>query len=101
MDWTARINEKLEELGLYPDVEAFDVSDLRDHIVLTDTQEVTVYKSAEGCYRWLSMVERHDDEHETFDAVGQALHPQIVEDVQVSEDSGRWRVNHTIPDDEA
>ena len=76
--WLERINAKLDDLGLYPEVEAFDVSDLADHIVLVDTHEVTVYKSAEGCYRWISSVDKQDDEHETFDAVGQALHPNLV-----------------------
>ena len=93
-DWTARINEKLDELGLYPDVEAFDISDLGGHIVLVDTQECVVYKSAGGVYRLLTTVERYDDEHEQFDAVGQALYPNMVEDVQVYEDSGMWRVDH-------
>lgn len=100
--WIERINERLEELGLYPEVEAFDISDLAGHIVLVDTQETTVYKSAEGVYRLLSLIKLDDeeDEHEMFDRVGQAIHPNIVEEVRVYEDSGLWRVDNRFAVDD-
>lgn len=98
MDWIARINAKLEDLGLYPDVEAYDISDLAGHLVLVDTQEAVVYRSAEGVYRLLASVEPDDDEHETLDLVGQALYPNLVEEVRVYEDSGLWRVDHLLPE---
>lgn len=102
MLWIEKINAHLDELGLYPDVEAFDVTDARGHIVLVDTQESTVYTSAEGCYRALSLVEPGEDARATWEAVCQALSPNIVHDMAVIEDCGLWRQDpQQIADEEA
>ena len=89
--WIEKINDKLDQLGLYPDVEAYPVQDARDHLVLVDTQEVTVYTSHEGVYRLLRLVEPAGDERETYEAVGHALHPTIVENMRVVQDADGWR----------
>lgn len=100
MDWTDQINKRLSDLGLYPEVAAYDISDLGGHIVLVAPAEVGVYKSAEGCYRFLAQVEPADD---LYEQVVHALHPNRVHDVQVieDEDSGHWRQDPQVPIDEA
>ena len=101
MDWIDRINKQLDALGLFPDVEAFNVRDMPDHIVLVDTQLVTVYQSAEGVSRLLAGVERQDDEHDTLDQIGYALYPNLVEDIWVIEDHGLYRRDPQQPAEEA
>jgi hypothetical protein len=99
-DWTARINNELEALGVSPEMEAFEIQDATDHIVLIDTHDITVYRHAEGVHRVLSGLDPGEDERATYAAVYQALLPHIVLDMRVfQDDHGCWRVDHAQPED--
>lgn len=96
MDFIEAINDKFKVLGIYPEVEAFPISDLQDHVVLVDTQDTTVYHSHEGCYRWLALVD--DDCEDPFEAVMQALHPNQTEIKAYMEENGEYRQDHEAMD---
>lgn len=97
MDFTAAINARFAELG-FDDLDAYDIADLGGHIVITDTQIVSVYRSAEGVYRWLQTVPEREDL--TLDDLYQAIHPNLVEDIGVVYDGGFWRQDQTAIDEE-
>jgi hypothetical protein len=100
MDWTKRLNEQLEALGLYPDVEVVDIVDLHHHIALVDTQEVTVYMSAEGCSRALSLLDPDNDGQHTLEDVYHALEPNRKDGIRVTNDHGVWHQDHRFATDE-
>ena len=81
-NWIEKINDKLDELGLTPDLEAREVQGNPDVVVLEDTQTITVYFSPEGVYRLLSLLRPsdEDDPRAIFEMVGQALHSNVLGD---------------------
>ena len=63
------INEHLARLGVYPDLEACEVSNIRNAWVLSGTQEATVFSSPEDCSRALSLLSDDATEQEIHAAL--------------------------------
>lgn len=74
--WIEKLNEQFDRFGVYPDIEACTVNDIRDAWALSDTQESTVFSSPEGCWRALTLLP--DDS--TIDDIWDALRPNQRDD---------------------
>lgn len=96
MDFTARINQQFAALGL-DNLDAYDIADLGGYIVITDTQTIAVYRSAEGVSRWLATLETQEEV--TLDDMYHAIHPNLVEGVPVRYDAGYWHQDFSVADD--
>ena len=84
-DWILQINAKLDELGLYPALEAKAVQGNAGVVVLEETQNYTAYRSPEGVYRMLSLlgVGAEGEWKENFEAVMQALNSNVVQEEDI------------------